>query len=203
MGLFRAKWTDKIHDEWTRNILVKRPDLKPEQLRRTRELMNAAVPDCLVEGFEAIENSVHLPDKADNHVLAAAIHCNADAIITFNLKDFPLDALAPFEIEPQHPDEFIHHQIGLNHAGVLIVWDKLFGTFSAELDEEPVVYGLTKNVGTFHPWTVLVHGYTELASDMRRAERWGDRLRYVFDAPGWSHDGEDKRAKTLRADAGL
>lgn len=120
MGLFRAKWTDKIHDEWTRNILVKRPDLKPEQLRRTRELMNAAVPDCLVEGFEAIENSVHLPDKADNHVLAAAIHCNADAIITFNLKDFPLDALAPFEIEPQHPDEFIHHQIGLNHAGVLI-----------------------------------------------------------------------------------
>lgn len=102
----------------------------------------------------------------------------------------------------------VHHgsnvrYLDCNHAGVLIVWDKLFGTFSAELDEEPVVYGLTKNVGTFHPWTVLVHGYTELASDMKRAERWGDRLRYVFDAPGWSHDGEDKRAKTLRADAGL
>ena len=102
----------------------------------------------------------------------------------------------------------VHHgsntrYLDRNHAGVLIVWDKLFGTFSAELDEEPVVYGLTTNVGTFDPWTVLVHGYTDLVADMRRATSWRDRLRYVVEAPGWSHDGEDKRAQTLRAEAGL
>ena len=46
--LYRAKWTDAIHDEWTRNVLKDRPDLKPEQLQRTRELMNSHVRDCLV-----------------------------------------------------------------------------------------------------------------------------------------------------------
>jgi hypothetical protein len=48
--LYRAKWTDAIHDEWIRNVLANRPDLKPEQLQRTRELMNAHVRDCLVTG---------------------------------------------------------------------------------------------------------------------------------------------------------
>lgn len=119
-GLFRAKWTDKIHDEWTENLLKSRPDLTAPQIQRTRDLMNAAVQDCLVRDFEALESSVNLPDKKDHHVLAAAIHCKADAIVTFNLKHFPSSALAPFEIEARHPDEFIHHQIGLNHAGVLI-----------------------------------------------------------------------------------
>ena len=102
----------------------------------------------------------------------------------------------------------VHHgsnvrYLDRNHAGVLIVWDKLFGTFSAERDSEPVVYGLTRNLGTFDPWRVLVHEYADLFRDVRRADSWGDRLRYVFAAPGWSHDGPDKRAKTLRADLAL
>jgi hypothetical protein len=46
--LYRAKWTDAIHDEWTRNVLKDRPDLKPERLQRTRDLMNSHVRDCLV-----------------------------------------------------------------------------------------------------------------------------------------------------------
>ena len=102
----------------------------------------------------------------------------------------------------------VHHgsntrYLDRNHAGVLIVWDKLFGTFSPELDEEPVVYGLTKNIGTFDPWTVLVHGHASLFRDMRRAGSLRKALRYFFDAPGWSHDGPDERAKTLRAEAGV
>ncbi|MEE3331150.1 MAG: sterol desaturase family protein [Myxococcota bacterium] len=102
----------------------------------------------------------------------------------------------------------VHHgsnarYLDRNHAGIFIVWDKLFGTFSAELDEEPVEYGLTENLGTFNPLTVLVHGYTDLLRDMRRAESWRDRLRYLLMPPGWSHDGPDKRASTLRAKAGL
>jgi hypothetical protein len=81
--------------------------------------MAKAVPDCLVWGFETLEPSLELPDPNDRHVLAAAIHCKADVIVTFNLKDFPPENLSKFDIEVQHPDEFIHHQFGLNHAGVL------------------------------------------------------------------------------------
>ena len=119
MGLFRAKWTDKIHDEWISNLLANRTDLDPAKLARTRALMDEAVPDSLVKGYEGLIQGLDLPDDDDRHVLAAAIHCNADAIITFNLKDFPIEKLAQYSIEPQHPDEFIFHQFGLNEAAVL------------------------------------------------------------------------------------
>lgn len=98
----------------------------------------------------------------------------------------------------------VHHASNIryldrNHAGTLIVWDRLFGTFSAELDSEPPVYGLTSNLHTFNPAKVLFHGYTALWSDMRRAPGLGAKLRYIFFAPGWSHDGDDRRARTVRA----
>lgn len=101
----------------------------------------------------------------------------------------------------------VHHgsnvrYLDRNHAGVLIIWDKLFGTFSPEVDEEPVVYGLTENIETTHPMTVLLHGYRDLIADIRRATRLPDRLRYLLMPPGWSHDGPDKRAETLRREAG-
>ena len=117
-GLFRARWTDQIHDEWTRNVLTKRPDLKPEQLHRTRELMNAHALDCLVTGYELLISGLSLPDPNDRHVLAAAIRARADVIVTFNLKDFPAEHLEEFGIEAQHPDEFVTHQIDLD-AGLV------------------------------------------------------------------------------------
>lgn len=46
--IFRARWTQQIHDEWIRNVLANRPDLNPEQLERTRQLMNAHVEDCFI-----------------------------------------------------------------------------------------------------------------------------------------------------------
>jgi hypothetical protein len=118
-GLFRAKWTERIHDEWTRNLLARRIDLDPRKLLRTRELMNEAVPDSLVTGYQSLIAGLDLPDEDDRHVLAAAIHSNADAIITFNLKDFPIQKLAQYNIQPQHPDEFLFHQFGLDEASVL------------------------------------------------------------------------------------
>ena len=59
--LFRARWTEEIHAEWVRSVLDRRPDLKPEQLRRTRELMDRSVPDCLVTGHEGLVESLKLP----------------------------------------------------------------------------------------------------------------------------------------------
>lgn len=111
--LYRAKWTDAIHDEWTRNVLKDRPDLTPEQLQRTRDLMNAHVRDCLVTGYETLIDAITLPDPKDRHVLAAAIRAGADVIVTFNLKDFPENDLKPYGIEAQHPDDFLTFQLDL------------------------------------------------------------------------------------------
>ena len=102
-GRFRARWSEQIHKEWKRNLLKNRPDLTREQLDRTSALMDRAIPDGLVVGYEALIPGLALPDPDDRHVLAAAIRCNASVIVTFNQKDFPDDILAPFGIEAQHP----------------------------------------------------------------------------------------------------
>ncbi len=94
----QARWTDDIHDEWIRNVLKNRQDLSAEQLGRTRQLMNRAVPDCLVTGYEAFIDGLELPDSDDRHVLAVAIQCHAGVIVTFNLKDFPPDTLDKYGI---------------------------------------------------------------------------------------------------------
>lgn len=98
----------------------------------------------------------------------------------------------------------VHHgsnirYLDCNHAGVLIIWDRLFGTFSQEVDEDPVIYGLTDNLASLKPVHVATHEYSAIFRDVKRAERLGDKLSYLLKAPGWSHDGVDKRAKVLRA----
>lgn len=117
--LFKARWTDEIHDEWIRNVLLNRPDLTLSQLTRTKNLMNANVRDCLVTGYDSLIPALELPDPGDRHVLAAAIRSGADVIVTFNLKDFPAIALAPYGVEAIHPDEFILQLIDLDLVAVL------------------------------------------------------------------------------------
>ena len=118
-GRFRARWSQRIHDEWKRNLLLNRPDLSHEQLTRTSSLMDLAIPDALVTGYEPLISGLSLPDPDDRHVLAAAIRCNASVIVTFNEKDFPVDALKPFGVEAQHPDEFIENLLDLDQAAVI------------------------------------------------------------------------------------
>lgn len=137
-GLFHARWTRRIEDEWVRSLLRKRPDLHEGALRRTCELMETAVPDSVVEGWEALEPALTgLPDRDDQHVLAAAIVGHADAIVTFNLADFPAAALAPFGIEAQHPDDFLLNQIDLDTIAAL----KSIKAMRARL-RSPVISGL-------------------------------------------------------------
>ena len=98
----------------------------------------------------------------------------------------------------------VHHAsnvryLDCNHGGVLIVWDRLFGTFSEEKDFEKPIYGLTKNIDTYNPFKVVSHEYVAIWHDIIRAEKWSDKLKYIFMAPGWSHDGADLRARTLRS----
>ena len=118
---YQPKWTDQMQEEWIRNLLINRTDLTRENLERTKAAMNAAFPDANVTGHEAIIDSLVLPDPDDRHVVAAAIKCQADVLVTLNLKDFPVDVLASYELEVQHPDDFIANMIGLDRPKVLAV----------------------------------------------------------------------------------
>ncbi len=95
----------------------------------------------------------------------------------------------------------VHHgsdvkYLDMNHAGVLIIWDRLFGTFQPE--EEHPTYGLTTNINTYNPFRIAFHEWHDLWRDVRRPLPWKARLGYLFGPPGWSHDGSRKTTRQLR-----
>lgn len=118
-GRFRARWSRDIHEEWKRNLLLNRPDLTGAQLDRTSELMDRAIPDGLVDGYQDLITGLRLPDPDDRHVLAAAIRCGASVIVTFNQRDFPTELLTSYGVESQHPDEFVDNLFNLDAAVVV------------------------------------------------------------------------------------
>ncbi len=160
--LYRARWTNLIHDEWTRNVLKQRPDLKPEDVERTRSLMNSHVRDSLVTGFEHLITSIELPDVDDRHVVAAAIHSGANLIVTFNLKDFPAGALQRYNLLAQHPDDFIFDLLDLHPALVC----QAAANHRRSLKNPPktadeyldtlLKQGLTQTVGLLRDWKVAI-----------------------------------------------
>lgn len=106
-GLFHARWSDTVHEEWMAAVMKDFPDITREQLERTRDLMNRYAEECLVTGFEDLIPDLDLPDSNDRHVLAAAIKADADVIVTRNLRHFPDQGLRPYGLHAQHPDSFI------------------------------------------------------------------------------------------------
>ena len=118
-GLFRAKWSNAVHEEWITNLLKNRQDITRQKLERTRYLMDKAAIDALVEGYEHLIPTLSLPDENDRHVLAAAIRGRAQLIVTMNLKDFPDAVLQQYEMEVIHPDEFILRLIDLAPDAVM------------------------------------------------------------------------------------
>jgi hypothetical protein len=118
-GRFRARWSAHIHAEWKVSLLKKRADLRADLLDRTSALMDEAVPDGLVTGYEHLIEGLRLPDPGDRHVLAAAIRCGASVIVTFNERDFPAEAVLPYGMEAQHPDIFIDNLFDLDPAAVV------------------------------------------------------------------------------------
>lgn len=112
-GLFRAKWTRKIQEEWIFSLLKNRPDIKREQLERTCEIMNKSILNCLVEDYEELAPNLTLPDPKDIHIIAAALRSQAQIIVTYNLKDFPERILGKYKIDAQDPDTFLLSQLDL------------------------------------------------------------------------------------------
>jgi predicted nucleic acid-binding protein len=117
-GVFRAKWSQLVMDD-LRRILIDRLGRPCEKVDHLLRALIDHARDPIVVGFEPTIAGLTLPDPDDRHVLAAAIHANAGVIVTFNLKHFPEEALFPFAIEAQHPDEFIANLLDLHPGEVL------------------------------------------------------------------------------------
>jgi sterol desaturase/sphingolipid hydroxylase (fatty acid hydroxylase superfamily) len=100
----------------------------------------------------------------------------------------------------------VHHAtnpryLDANYAGTLIVWDRMFGTFVEELEEDSPRYGIVRNLGTFNPLKVAFHEYVGIFKDVfAPGLTLRQRLAYLFAPPGWSHDGSRQTSESLKAD---
>ena len=110
------------------------PDIDPSRVHRRAQLMSATFEDANVTGWEQVSAGLDLPDDNDRHVLAAAIVGGAQAIVTANLKDFPVEQLSPRHIEARHPDEFLLDQLDLFPSRVL----EVLGEQAADLTRPPM-----------------------------------------------------------------
>lgn len=105
-GLFRARWSQMILDEWKRALLRRKPGLRAN-IEAQIEDMEIAFPEACVVGFADLIDTIHLPDPDDRHVVAAAIVADAEHIVTENLKDFPPETVLKFGIEAVSADDFL------------------------------------------------------------------------------------------------
>ena len=106
-------------------------------------------------------------------------------------------------VTPSH--HRVHHASNIpyldkNMGMVLIIWDRIFGTFYEESPDEPVKYGLTKQPDDLGPINVLFHEWKALLHDVKQAPNLKVKLKYLFNPPGWSHDGSTQTAKILQRD---
>jgi len=115
-GLYRARWTDQIIDEWTRSVLDRKPHIT-DSIASQVATMRATFPESWVTGHEPLIPSLVLPDPDDRHVLAAAIKAGAHHIVTENLKDFPAAILDDFDLEAVTADQFLMQTFDLYPVG--------------------------------------------------------------------------------------
>jgi sterol desaturase/sphingolipid hydroxylase (fatty acid hydroxylase superfamily) len=99
----------------------------------------------------------------------------------------------------------VHHgsnrqYIDRNHGSILIVWDRLFGTF--EREDERVVYGLTTNIDTFNPWRIALREHASMLRDVAGSTTWADRFSYVVRGPGWAYQRHAEQGRVVAGDEG-
>ena len=112
-----------------------------------------------------------------------------------------LGFLELFLTTPSH--HRVHHASNIryldkNMGMVFIIWDRLFGTFEEEIEGEEVIYGLTENLKSHNPMTMIFHEWLSILEDLKKQTSIKNKLMYVFGPPGWSHDGSKKTSKQLR-----
>lgn len=116
-NLYRPLWSEQILDE-VRRTLITKLNVSPDKARRRVEQMQTAFPLASIEGYQDL-TPVMTNEPKDRHVLAAAVRGGAAAVVTANLKDFPAAALARYDIEAIHPDDFLQDQLDLDRQRTL------------------------------------------------------------------------------------
>ena len=111
-GCYAPYWSEDVLDAMERSV-VERGHASPEAMRRRRAAMERAFPGAMVNGYRELVGSM-LNHPGDRHVLAACVVSPAHTLVTFNVKDFRTDSLAPYDIEARHPDEFLLDQFDLH-----------------------------------------------------------------------------------------
>lgn len=138
------------------------------------------------------------------HILAASA---LNTLYQFWIHTEAIGRTGPLESFLNTPSHHrVHHgrnieYLDRNYAGILIIWDQLFGTFEPE--RAPVDYGLTKNIETYNPVQVAFHEWQALLRDVRGSASWRDALGFALQPPGWSPDGSTMTAREMRARADL
>jgi predicted nucleic acid-binding protein len=122
-GLFQPLWSEQIVDECVRNLRT-RAGLEDAQCEHLVGQMRAAFPEAWGEGFDGAADGLVLPDEGDRHVIALAVHQEAEFIVTRNLKHFPANVLRPLRIRAIDPDEFIVRLWRRNGPAVLCAADR-------------------------------------------------------------------------------
>ncbi|MYH57557.1 MAG: PIN domain-containing protein [Boseongicola sp. SB0675_bin_26] len=128
-GLFRARWTERVLDEWSRSLLKAHPNLK-SNVEAQQDKIRDLFPEAIVSGFEHLEAGLNLPDADDRHVLAAAILCGAQHIVTDNIRDFPSAELDQFDIKAIEADEYLSRTFDLYTAEAMHVLRELRSHYS-------------------------------------------------------------------------
>lgn len=137
-GFFRPRWSDRILDE-TVGAIAKITKGGANTIKQ-RSAMERAFPEASVTGYSGLEAGLELPDPDDRHVLAAAIATSAQVIVTENLKDFPSEHLAPFDIDAISADEFISDAIELDPLAAVAAMRKMRERFkNPEMDAEALL----------------------------------------------------------------
>jgi hypothetical protein len=113
-GLYRPLWSERILAEAKGAIFVIHPGIDSVTVARRFEDMDGSFDDAMVTGWDDLEETISLPDPDDRHVVALAIRGGAQTIVTSNLADFPPGALAAFDLEAVHPDDFLLDQLDLS-----------------------------------------------------------------------------------------
>lgn len=139
-GLFRPLWSEQILTELSDNLIEHGlPEVNAE---RRISAMRRAFPDATVHGYEDLVGNM-TNDPKDRHVLAAGIRANCEVLVTFNLKDFPEDSVAAYDIEIVHPDQFLLDQLDLYPGPTVAVLRQLIDDyFSPTLEMEDLLLRL-------------------------------------------------------------
>lgn len=145
-GTVIARWTERILEEVFDHLTANRPDLDQDKLARTRARMNDAILDVSVTGYDGLADALEIPDPGDRHVLAAAIRCGAQVIVTENIRDFPAHILTPLGIEAKTSDDFLVDQDDLRPGVLHDIAEQIARTRSSHRDTPVTAADIADNL---------------------------------------------------------